>query len=125
MSNHGRTRLLDRSILTIRAAGQSRLCNDSMSLLRKKKSRLIVWSYFEKHTFELGCSCRRPQRMHIQLLSGDAICDQVLSRRPGYLKGLGWRPKLKASKTTSASSFTTSCSQSATEREIQIQAKLD
>ncbi|KAA0051709.1 CACTA en-spm transposon protein [Cucumis melo var. makuwa] len=60
-----------------------------------------------------------------QPLFRDEICDQVLGRRPGYSKGLGWGPKPKARKTTSASNFTTSCSQSATEREIQIQAKLD
>ncbi|KAA0059655.1 CACTA en-spm transposon protein [Cucumis melo var. makuwa] len=60
-----------------------------------------------------------------QPLSGDKICDQVLGRRPGYLKDLGWRPKPKACKTTSANSSTTSCSQSATNRDIQIQAKLD
>ncbi|KAA0046746.1 uncharacterized protein E6C27_scaffold216G00280 [Cucumis melo var. makuwa] len=58
-------------------------------------------------------------------LSEDEICDQVLGRRSGYSKGLGWGPKPKARKTTSASSSTTSCSQSATEREIQIQDKLD
>ncbi|TYK22460.1 zinc finger protein ZPR1-like protein [Cucumis melo var. makuwa] len=37
-----------------------------------------------------------------QSLSGNEICDQVLGRRPGYLKGLGWGPKPKARKTTSA-----------------------
>uniref|UniRef100_A0A9I9E534 Uncharacterized protein n=1 Tax=Cucumis melo TaxID=3656 RepID=A0A9I9E534_CUCME len=40
-------------------------------------------------------------------------------------KALVGDPKPKARKTTSASSSTTSCSQSATKREIQIQAKLD
>ncbi|KAA0054699.1 zinc finger protein ZPR1-like protein [Cucumis melo var. makuwa] len=60
-----------------------------------------------------------------QSLSGDEICNQVLGRRPDYSKGLGWGPKSKARKTTCASSSTTSCSQSTTEREIQIQAKLD
>ncbi|KAA0052812.1 uncharacterized protein E6C27_scaffold773G00030 [Cucumis melo var. makuwa] len=49
----------------------------------------------------------------------------VLSRQPGYSKGLGWRPKSKARKTTSASSFMTSCLQPATKREIQIRVKLD
>ncbi|KAA0033282.1 CACTA en-spm transposon protein [Cucumis melo var. makuwa] len=44
-----------------------------------------------------------------QPLSEDKISDQVLGRRPGYLKGLGWGPKLKARKTTSASSSSTSC----------------
>ncbi|KAA0040290.1 zinc finger protein ZPR1-like protein [Cucumis melo var. makuwa] len=37
-----------------------------------------------------------------QSLSRNEICDQVLGRRPSYLKGLGWGPKLKARKTTSA-----------------------
>ncbi|KAA0032287.1 CACTA en-spm transposon protein [Cucumis melo var. makuwa] len=40
----------------------------------------------------------------IQPLSEDEICDQVLGRRPGYPKGLGWGPKPKARRTTSASS---------------------
>uniref|UniRef100_A0A9I9EMI5 NBS-LRR type resistance protein n=1 Tax=Cucumis melo TaxID=3656 RepID=A0A9I9EMI5_CUCME len=36
MSNHGRTRLLDRSSLTIITAGQSRFYNDNTSSLRKR-----------------------------------------------------------------------------------------
>uniref|UniRef100_A0A9I9EGP9 CACTA en-spm transposon protein n=1 Tax=Cucumis melo TaxID=3656 RepID=A0A9I9EGP9_CUCME len=59
-----------------------------------------------------------------QPLSGDEICDQVLGRRPGYSKGLGWGPKLKVFKTTSASNSTTSCPQS-TEKEIELQAKIN
>ncbi|TYK26661.1 CACTA en-spm transposon protein [Cucumis melo var. makuwa] len=47
-----------------------------------------------------------------QSLSKDEICDQVLGRRPGYSKGLGWGPKPKARRTASASSSSTSCSQS-------------
>ncbi|KAA0048279.1 CACTA en-spm transposon protein [Cucumis melo var. makuwa] len=58
-----------------------------------------------------------------QPLSEDEICDQVLGRRLGYLKGLGWGPKPKARRTASASSLSTSCSQS-TEKEIELQAKL-
>ncbi|TYK09603.1 CACTA en-spm transposon protein [Cucumis melo var. makuwa] len=58
-----------------------------------------------------------------QPLSEDEICDQVLGRRPGYSKGLGWGPKPKARRTASASSSSTSCSQS-TENEIELQAKL-
>ena len=58
-----------------------------------------------------------------QPLSEDKICDQVLGRRPGYSKGLGWGPKPKARRTASASSSSTSCSQS-TEKEIKVQAKL-
>ncbi|KAA0056246.1 CACTA en-spm transposon protein [Cucumis melo var. makuwa] len=45
-----------------------------------------------------------------QPLSRNEICDQVLSRQPGYSKGLGWGPKLKACKTMSASSSSMSCS---------------
>ncbi|KAA0040124.1 CACTA en-spm transposon protein [Cucumis melo var. makuwa] len=56
--------------------------------------------------------------------SKDEICDQVLGRRPGYSKGLCWGLNLKPRKTTSASSSSTSRLQS-TEREIQLQAKLD
>ncbi|TYK18179.1 CACTA en-spm transposon protein [Cucumis melo var. makuwa] len=55
--------------------------------------------------------------------SEDEICDQVLGRRPGYSKGLGWGPKPKARRTASASSSSRSCSQS-TEKEIELQAKL-
>ncbi|KAA0066194.1 CACTA en-spm transposon protein [Cucumis melo var. makuwa] len=33
-----------------------------------------------------------------QPLSEDEICDQVLGRRPGYSKGLGWGPKPKPAK---------------------------
>ncbi|XP_050944376.1 uncharacterized protein LOC127150552 [Cucumis melo] len=39
-----------------------------------------------------------------QPLSEDEICDQVLGRRPGYSKGLGWGPKPKARRTASAGS---------------------
>ncbi|KAA0026134.1 CACTA en-spm transposon protein [Cucumis melo var. makuwa] len=59
-----------------------------------------------------------------QPLSRDEIYDQMLGRRPGYSKGLGWGPKPKACKTMSASSSTTSCSQSATEREIKYKLNL-
>ncbi|TYK13588.1 CACTA en-spm transposon protein [Cucumis melo var. makuwa] len=38
-----------------------------------------------------------------QPFSEDEICDQVFGRRPGYSKGLGWGPKPKARRTTSAS----------------------
>ncbi|KAA0066300.1 CACTA en-spm transposon protein [Cucumis melo var. makuwa] len=57
-----------------------------------------------------------------QTLSKDKICDQVLHRRLGYSKGLGWGPKSKARRTASASSSSTSCSQSI-EKEIELQAK--
>ncbi|KAA0063742.1 CACTA en-spm transposon protein [Cucumis melo var. makuwa] len=59
-----------------------------------------------------------------QPLSQDEICDQVLGRRLGYSKGLGWGPKLKARRTTSVSSSLTSCSQS-TQKDIELQAKLN
>ncbi|KAA0040894.1 zinc finger protein ZPR1-like protein [Cucumis melo var. makuwa] len=58
-----------------------------------------------------------------QPLSEDEIGDQVLGKRPGYSKGLGWGPKPKARRTASASSSSTSCSRS-TEKEIELQAKL-
>ncbi|KAA0046652.1 CACTA en-spm transposon protein [Cucumis melo var. makuwa] len=58
-----------------------------------------------------------------QPLSEDEICDQVLGRRPGYSKGLGWGPKPKDRRTASASSSSTSCLQS-TQKEIELQAKL-
>ncbi|KAA0040881.1 CACTA en-spm transposon protein [Cucumis melo var. makuwa] len=59
-----------------------------------------------------------------QPLSEDEICDQVLGRRLGYSKGLGWGPKPKARRTTSARSSSTSCSQSR-QNEIELQAKLN
>ncbi|TYK11144.1 zinc finger protein ZPR1-like protein [Cucumis melo var. makuwa] len=43
-----------------------------------------------------------------QPLLEDDICDQVLGRRPDYSKGLGWGPKPKACRMTSASSTLTS-----------------
>ncbi|TYK08467.1 CACTA en-spm transposon protein [Cucumis melo var. makuwa] len=67
----------------------------------------------------------QPTHEDSQPLSEDEIYDQVLGKRSCYSKGLGWGPKSKAHKTTSASSSTTSCSQSATKREIQIQVILD
>ncbi|TYK11143.1 uncharacterized protein E5676_scaffold66G00500 [Cucumis melo var. makuwa] len=59
-----------------------------------------------------------------QPLSEDEICDQVLGRRLGCSKGLGWRPKSKVYRTTSASSSSTSFSQSI-EKEIELQAKFN
>uniref|UniRef100_A0A9I9E5Y1 CACTA en-spm transposon protein n=1 Tax=Cucumis melo TaxID=3656 RepID=A0A9I9E5Y1_CUCME len=64
LSNHRRTKLLDRSNLTIIAAGQSCFYNNSTSLLSKEWSRLTIWSYFDKHMFEMGRSCSRLWRMH-------------------------------------------------------------
>ncbi|KAA0058973.1 NBS-LRR type resistance protein [Cucumis melo var. makuwa] len=64
-SNHGRTRLLGRSSLTFIVASPSRFYNDSMSSLKEKESRSIMWNCFGKHTFELGHSCHRPPRMRI------------------------------------------------------------
>uniref|UniRef100_A0A9I9EGG5 CACTA en-spm transposon protein n=1 Tax=Cucumis melo TaxID=3656 RepID=A0A9I9EGG5_CUCME len=55
-----------------------------------------------------------------QPLSEDEICDQVLGRRPGYSKGLGWGPKPKARRTASASSSSTSCSQRSLRREKNV-----
>ncbi|KAA0049662.1 uncharacterized protein E5676_scaffold5066G00120 [Cucumis melo var. makuwa] len=49
----------------------------------------------------------------------------LIEERVHCSKGLGWGSKPKAHNTMSASSSMMSCSQSTTEREIQIQAKLD
>uniref|UniRef100_A0A9I9E6W7 CACTA en-spm transposon protein n=1 Tax=Cucumis melo TaxID=3656 RepID=A0A9I9E6W7_CUCME len=108
-SNHGRTRLRDRSSLTIIVAGPSRFYNDTMSSLREKNQMLELQS--------------QPTLEGSQPLFEDEICDQVLGRRPDYSKGLGWGPKPKARRTARASSSSTSCSQS-TEKEIELQAKL-
>ncbi|KAA0055453.1 CACTA en-spm transposon protein [Cucumis melo var. makuwa] len=84
-SNHGRTRMLDKSSLTIRVAGPSRFYNDSMSSLKEKGSRSIVWNYFGKQTFELGHSCRRPPRMCMCWVDDQATQKALVgdpSRRP-------------------------------------------
>uniref|UniRef100_A0A9I9ECR3 Uncharacterized protein n=1 Tax=Cucumis melo TaxID=3656 RepID=A0A9I9ECR3_CUCME len=65
-SNHGRTRLLDRSSLTIIIVGQSRFYNDSTSSLREKNQMLELQS--------------QPTLEGSQPLSEDEICDQVLGR---------------------------------------------
>ncbi|KAA0063489.1 uncharacterized protein E5676_scaffold668G00100 [Cucumis melo var. makuwa] len=86
------------------------------------------WKHFD---FEFSDFASDPRNVSLglaskgsQALSEDEICDQVLGRRPGYSKGLGWGPKSKVRKTTSASNSMTSCSQS-TEKEIELQAKLN
>ncbi|KAA0037355.1 uncharacterized protein E6C27_scaffold278G00490 [Cucumis melo var. makuwa] len=95
------------------------------SLKKKGKSINRVELFRETHvrvgTFVLQATedaHSQPTPEGNQPLSRDEIYDQVLGRRSSYSKGLGWGPKSKAHKTTSSSSSTTSCSQSATEREI-------
>ncbi|KAA0057456.1 (R)-mandelonitrile lyase 1-like [Cucumis melo var. makuwa] len=83
-SNHGRTRLLDNSSLIIKVAGPSRFYNNDMSLLRNE-----------------------PTPEGSKPVFGDEICKKVLSRRPGYSKGLGWGPKPKTRKSCASSSSTT------------------
>ncbi|KAA0042154.1 NBS-LRR type resistance protein [Cucumis melo var. makuwa] len=85
-SNHGRTRLLDKSSLTIIAAGPSRFYNDNTSSLSIKSQPTLESS---------------------QPLSGDEIYETVLGRRSGYSKGLGWGPRPKSRKTNASSSSTT------------------
>ncbi|KAA0060264.1 gag protease polyprotein [Cucumis melo var. makuwa] len=68
-SNHRRIRLLDKSSLTIIAAGQSHFYNNKTSLLNKEESRSTVWSCSSKHTFETGRSCPRLRMMLIQPLT--------------------------------------------------------
>ncbi|KAA0025161.1 CACTA en-spm transposon protein [Cucumis melo var. makuwa] len=54
-SNHRRTRLLDKSSLTIIAAGTSRrFYSDSISSLSNEVNQSIVWSYSSKHTFDMA-----------------------------------------------------------------------
>ncbi|KAA0041031.1 CACTA en-spm transposon protein [Cucumis melo var. makuwa] len=89
---------------------------DCMELFRKTHIRAGT---FVSHAAEDA----HPTPEGSQPLSEDEICDQVLGRRPGYSKGLGWGPKSKARRTASASSSSTSCLQS-TEKEIELQAKL-
>ncbi|KAA0061328.1 NBS-LRR type resistance protein [Cucumis melo var. makuwa] len=79
-SNHERTRLLDRSNLTIIATGQSRFYNDSMSSLRKKESRSTVWSCFGKLTFEPGRSYHRSHRMRIPSLPQRVVSHSLRMR---------------------------------------------
>ncbi|KAA0058377.1 CACTA en-spm transposon protein [Cucumis melo var. makuwa] len=108
-SNHGRTRLLDRSSLIIIAASQSRFYNDSTSSLSKEGSQSTCGVVLT--------NTRLRRNVHIP------SCEGCACRQPGYSKGLSWGPKLKARKTTSASSFTTSCLQSIVA--LQLQAKRD
>ncbi|KAA0066902.1 zinc finger protein ZPR1-like protein [Cucumis melo var. makuwa] len=108
-----------------------------MSSLKEEGSRSIVWNCFgnTRSSWDIRVAGRRgcanqllelqsqPTPEGSQPLSEDEICDQMLGRRPSYLKGLGWGPKPKVCRTASASSSSTSCSQS-TKKEIELQAKL-
>ncbi|TYK23153.1 NBS-LRR type resistance protein [Cucumis melo var. makuwa] len=58
-TNHRRTRLLDKSSLTIIVAGPSRFYNDSTSSLSNEVSQLTVWSYSRKHMLGVARSFRR------------------------------------------------------------------
>uniref|UniRef100_A0A9I9E577 CACTA en-spm transposon protein n=1 Tax=Cucumis melo TaxID=3656 RepID=A0A9I9E577_CUCME len=80
LSNHGPTRLLDISSLTIIVAGRSCFYNDNMSSLSKERSQSIVWSCFDKHTFEMGLSYRRPQRIHIPSLPPRVLSHSLRTR---------------------------------------------
>ncbi|KAA0025990.1 CACTA en-spm transposon protein [Cucumis melo var. makuwa] len=79
-SNHGPIQLLDRSSLTIIAAGRKCLYNNSTSLLNKENQMLELKS--------------QPTPDGFQPLYRDEICETMLGRRSGYLKGLGWGPSL-------------------------------
>ena len=48
----------------------------------------------------------QPTLEDFQPLSGDEICETILSRRLGYSKGLGWGSKPKSRKTSATSSST-------------------
>ncbi|TYJ97552.1 CACTA en-spm transposon protein [Cucumis melo var. makuwa] len=111
------------NILVGRAIMDEQGCTSSLK--KKGKSINRVELFRETHvrvgTFVLQATedaHSQPTPEGNQPLSRDEIYDQVLGRRSSYSKGLGWGPKSKAHKTTSSSSSTTSCSQSATEREI-------
>ncbi|TYK23260.1 NBS-LRR type resistance protein [Cucumis melo var. makuwa] len=79
--NHGPTRLLNRSNLTIIATGRSRFYNDNTSSLSKEVSRSILWSCSSKHTFETGLLYCRPQKMRIIKCwkSSSSLSQMVLS----------------------------------------------
>uniref|UniRef100_A0A9I9EHT0 Uncharacterized protein n=1 Tax=Cucumis melo TaxID=3656 RepID=A0A9I9EHT0_CUCME len=149
-SNHGQTRLLDRSNLTIIVAGRSRFYNDSTSSTKRKVGRscgvvpINTRLRWDVRVIDRGeCACKLSKQhscpylsslnqileLHSQLapdgtqpLFGNEICGMVFGRRSCYLKGLGWGLKPKARKTASASSSTTSCSQSTVE--LQLRAAL-
>ncbi|KAA0060197.1 zinc finger protein ZPR1-like protein [Cucumis melo var. makuwa] len=57
----------------------------------------------------------QPNLKGTQPFSRDKICETVLGRQPSNSKSLGWGPKSKARKTTSASNSMTSCLQSTVE----------
>ncbi|KAA0043334.1 CACTA en-spm transposon protein [Cucumis melo var. makuwa] len=138
MSNHGRTRLLDRSSLTIIVAGSKSFLQRQYELAERKWELVDRVELFRKTHVRAGTFVSQtaedahnqmlelqsqPTLESSQPLSEDEICDQVLGRRLGYSKGLGWGPKPKARRTVSASISSTSCLQS-TEKEIELQVKL-
>ncbi|KAA0050852.1 uncharacterized protein E6C27_scaffold404G001210 [Cucumis melo var. makuwa] len=111
---HGVTQFLEFAKFHVDAYGRLRCpCKRCLNL---------NWSSLEgveRHLLTIGIS---PYYTEWDI-SEDEICDQVLGRRPGYSKGLGWGPKPKARRTASASSSSISCSQY-TQKEIELQAKL-
>ncbi|TYK03054.1 CACTA en-spm transposon protein [Cucumis melo var. makuwa] len=100
---------------------------NALNELNERKGELVdrVELFWETHVRAGALVSQAAEDAHgSQPLSEDEICDQVLGRRLGYSKGLGWGPKPKARRTTSARSSSTSCSQSV-QNEIELQAKLN
>uniref|UniRef100_A0A9I9EGZ8 Uncharacterized protein n=1 Tax=Cucumis melo TaxID=3656 RepID=A0A9I9EGZ8_CUCME len=88
MSNHGRTRMLDKSSLTIIVVGPSRFYNDDMSSLRNEVSQLTMWSYLEKHTIGVVNLFQKWHRMHILITKFGAesnVGTLVLAHLRGFL----------------------------------------
>ncbi|KAA0039153.1 uncharacterized protein E5676_scaffold322G00190 [Cucumis melo var. makuwa] len=96
------TRLLDRSSLTSIVVGRSRFYNDSTSSLSNQSQPILEGS---------------------QPFSEDEICEMILGRRLGYLKGLGCEPKPKFSKMVSGSNASTLCLQFT--KDLQLRIELD
>ncbi|KAA0048475.1 NBS-LRR type resistance protein [Cucumis melo var. makuwa] len=80
-SNYGRTRMLDKSSLTIKVASLSRFYNDNTRLLRNEMSQSTMWSYSRKHMLGVANSFCRLLRMDV-----DEIFEKLLGRRIRLLK---------------------------------------
>ncbi|TYK29014.1 CACTA en-spm transposon protein [Cucumis melo var. makuwa] len=86
-SNHGRTRLLDKSSLTTIVVGRSHFYNDNTSSMRNEASwstsgviQANTCSSWHVHSAGRGgCTCNLPKGS--QPLFGDEICETILGRQ--------------------------------------------
>ncbi|TYK14632.1 CACTA en-spm transposon protein [Cucumis melo var. makuwa] len=114
------------------SSGSKSFLQRQYELAERKGKSVDRVELFREINIRAGTFVSRPSRMRNQMLelqsqptlegsqplSENEICNQVLGRRPGYSKGLGWGPKPKVRRTMSASSLSTSYSQS-TQKKIE------